>query len=193
MKKNASVDQSFREAVIWRKESNALRRILLESDLSEELKWGKPCYTHNGRNICIIQRMKGFLALMFFKGSLLRDPDGILEVQGPNSRSGYRARFTSVSDVENLAKSIRRCVRDAIEVERAGLEVSKSGAIDYPDELVTCLARDPEFKAAFERLTPGRKRGYAIYFSDAVQSKTRVARVERSRQKIMDGKGIHDR
>ncbi|WP_419941316.1 DUF1801 domain-containing protein [Candidatus Palauibacter sp.] len=118
---NPEVDKAFSNAMRWRQEADQLREILLECGLTEELKWGNPCYAHDGRNICIIQRMKNFLALMFFKGALLRDPNGVLERQGPNSRAGFRMRFTGVQDVARKAKSIRAYTREAIEVEQAGL------------------------------------------------------------------------
>ena len=187
------LDRQFSEAKLWREEALALRAVLLDCGLTEAMKWGKPCYGQDGANIAIIQRMKGFLALLFFKGALLDDPDGILAPQGPNSRSGYRAVFTSVQDVERMAPSIRACVRQALEVERKGLKVETSTEIDLPEELVFAFDEDPDFRAAFEALTPGRQRGYALYFSDAKQSETRTSRIEKYRQKIFDGKGFHDR
>ena len=187
------LDRQFSEAKLWREEALALRAVLLDCGLTEAMKWGKPCYGQDGANIAIIQRMKGFLALLFFKGALLDDPDGILAPQGPNSRSGYRAVFTSVQDVERMAPSIRACVRQALEVERKGLKVETSTEIDLPEELVFAFDEDPDFRAAFEALTPGRQRVYALYFSDAKQSETRTSRIEKYRQKIFDGKGFHDR
>jgi len=187
------LDRQFSEAKLWREEALALRAVLLDCGLTEAMKWGKPCYGQDGANIAIIQRMKGFLALLFFKGALLDDPDGILAPQGPNSRSGYRAVFTSVQDVERMAPSIRACVQQALEVERKGLKVETSTEIDLPEELVFACDEDPDFRAAFEALTPGRQRGYALYFSDAKQSETRTSRIEKYRQKIFDGKGFHDR
>lgn len=187
------LDRQFSEAKLWREEALALRAVLLDCGLTEAMKWGKPCYGQDGANIAIIQRMKGFLALLFFKGGLLDDPDGILAPQGPNSRSGYRAVFTSVQDVERMAPSIRACVRQALEVERKGLKVETSTEIDLPEELVFAFDEDPDFRAAFEALTPGRQRGYALYFSDAKQSETRTSRIEKYRQKIFNGKGFHDR
>ena len=138
--------------------------------------------------------MNDFLALMFFKGALLKDPDGVLERQGPNSRAGFRMRFTSIPDVLTTESSIRALVREAIEVEKAGLKVEmKPTDFECPEELNAKFDADPAFKAAFGRLTPGRQRHYAMYFSDARQSKTRVARIERYRGKILDGKGMRDR
>jgi uncharacterized protein YdeI (YjbR/CyaY-like superfamily) len=164
----------------------------MRTDLTEELKWGKPCYAYDGKNICIIQRMSGFLALLFFKGALLKDPDDVLEVQGVNSRAGYRMRFSSVQDVAKMAKSIKACVREAIEVETVGLKVEAAPDLEYPEELVDILAEDPELKTAFARLTLGRKRGYVLHFSDAKQPKTRVARIGRCRSRILAGKGFQE-
>ena len=192
---NPEVDHCFRHAARWRAEARRLRRILLDCGLTEELKWRTPCYLHDGRNICIIQWMKDLLALLFFKGALLKDPDGVLERQGPNSRSGFRMRFTSVEDVRRMEGSVRASVREAIEVERAGLKVARAKAADleYPEELVARFAEDPGFEAAFEGLTAGRRRGYVLHFSGAKQSNTQAARIERYRRKILAGKGFHDR
>lgn len=195
MPRNTSVDQSLGNATRWRRETEELRDILLECGLTEELKWRKPCYAHEGRNICIIQSMKDFLALLFFKGALLNDAEGVLERQGPNSRSGFRMRFTSVEEVVGSAETIRAYALEAIENEKAGLKVERAKAADlvYPEELIGMFDRDPELDAAFHRLTPGRQRGYVLYFSGAKQSKTRTARIERYSRKILDGKGFHDR
>lgn len=192
---NPDLDPSFRKATLWREEADKLRAALLACGLDEELKWGKPCYAHEGRNIAIIQRMNGFLALMFFKGALLKDPDGVLERQGPNSRAGFRMRFTSVKDVTRQAKSLKALVREAIDVEKQGLKVEKPkpGDLTLPPELTVAFKRDPTFKAAFNALTPGRQRGYALHFSEAKQSKTRAARIEKYRDKIFDGKGFQER
>ena len=187
------LDKLFSNARLWREEASELREVLLECGLTEELKWRSPCYTSGGKNICIIQRMKDFLALLFFKGALLQDPDGILEVQGAYSREGYRVRFTSVQDVDRLADSVRSCVREAIAVERAGLKIDQAPDFEYPEELIDQFDRDPDFKAAFDCLTPGRRRGYILHYAAAKQSKTRAARIERSRGRIFDGKGINDR
>ena len=189
---NSKLERAFAAARLWRQEAIELRKILAENGLTEELKWGKPCYTYDGKNICIIQRMNGFLALLFFKGALLKDPDHVLQVQGANSRSGYRMRFTSVRDVAKLAKSVKAYVREAIEVEKAGLKVQGASALEYPEELVDRLAEDPELNAAFDKLTPGRKRGYVLHFAEAKQSKTRVARIARCRAQILAGKGFQE-
>ncbi|MGB5737847.1 MAG: DUF1801 domain-containing protein [Woeseia sp.] len=193
MAKNQRLNKNFLEARLWRQEGHALREVLLETRLSEELKWGKPCYTHDGKNICIIQRMKDYLALLFFKGALLKDPYKVLEVQGPNSRAGYRMRFTSIQDVARLKRAIKACVREAIAVEAAGLKVAKAKAPGYPAELLEKFAGDPDFKAAFSKLTPGRQRGYVLHFSEAKQANTRIRRIDKYRQNILDGKGFQER
>ena len=190
---NPEVESAISASTRWPEEASRLRGILLECGLTEELKWRSPCYVHGGKNICIIQEMKHFLALLFFKGALLKDPDGLLERQGPNSRSGFRMRFTGVREVNEAAESIRAYVREAIEVEEAGLAVEKRTDLQYPEELVGRFDADPDFKAAFEILTPGRQRFYVIHFSGAKKSRTRAARIEKYRQKILDGKGFHDR
>lgn len=193
MNGNTELDGIFNDARRWQAEATCLRQILLQAGLSEELKWGKPCYAHAGKNICIIQRMNDFLALLFFKGGLLKNPDGILEVQGPNSRAGYRVRFTCVQDVVKRQSSINGCIREAIAVEEAGLKMEKAKALDYPDELAEKFQENPELKAAFEGLTPGRRRGYVMHFSNARQSSTRTARIEKCLPGIMNGKGLQDR
>lgn len=195
MTTQADLDALFDEAALWREEALALRNILLDCGLSEEMKWGKACYSHNGANICIIQRFKAHLALMFFKGALVQDVDGILAPQGPNSRSGYRATFNSVQEVKHAAGSIRACIASAIEVEEKGLrlEAPAPGDLDLPEELVFAFDEDPDLRAAFDELTPGRQRGYVLHFSGAKQSATRTARIGRCRQRILAGKGYNER
>jgi uncharacterized protein YdeI (YjbR/CyaY-like superfamily) len=190
---NPEVDRYIERSEKWPAEMRSLRSILLSRGLTEEIKWGKPCYSHDGGNIAIVQEMKAFLALMFFKGALLSDPDGVLEDQGPNSRSARRIRFTSVDDVARLADTVRAYVGEAVEVEAAGLEVDPAPELVLVEQLRNRLDRDPSLKAAFEALTPGRRREYNLYFSDATQAKTREARVEKYAAKILDGKGMRDR
>ena len=154
---------------------------------------GQPCYSHEGRNIVILQEMKEFLALMFFKGSLLNDPEGVLEEQGPNSRSARRIPFTSVEDVARLADTVKAYIDEAIDVEEAGLKVGPAPELLLVAKLQSRLDQDPALKAAFESLTPGRQREYNLYFSGARQAKTRAARVGKYALKILDGKGFRDR
>ena len=169
-----------------------LRPILLGCGLTEEIKWGKPCYSHQGQNIVILQEMNEFLALMFFKGALLKDSAGILEEQGPNSRSARRIEFTSVEDVARLADTVKAYIDEAIDIEEASLEIGPAPELVLVEELQHRFEQDPAFNAAFEALTPGRQREYNLYFADAKQAKTREARVEKYAQKILDGKGFRD-
>ena len=189
---NAKVDAYIERSEKWPEVMSELRPILLGCGLSEEIKWGKPCYSHEGRNIVILQEMKDHLALMFFKGALLSDPEGILEEQGPNSRSALRIRFTSVEEVAQLANSIKTYVEEAIDVEEAGLEVGPAPEVVFVQELQDRLDSDTAFATAFNALTPGRQREYNLHFSDAKQAKTREARVERCVPKILEGKGFRD-
>lgn len=190
---NPHVDAYIDRSEQWPDEIIRLRPVLLDAGLTEEIKWGKPCYSHQGRNVAILQEMNDFLALMFFKGALLADPDGVLEEQGPNSRSARRIRFTSVDDVDRLAKTVAAYLAEAVEVEEAGLEVGPAPEPALCEELKVRLERDPALEAAFEALTPGRRREYNLYFSDAKQAATREARVERYAEKILAGKGLRDR
>ena len=190
---NAEVDAFIDRSERWSDEMAALRPILLGSGLAEEIKWGKPCFSHDGKNIAIVQEMKDFLALMFFKGALLTDAAGVLEDQGPNSRSARRIPFTSVADVERLAAAVGACVDEAIHVEAQGLSVGPAPEPVFVAELRHRLEHDPDFRAGFERLTPGRQREYNLYFSAAKQAVTRAARVERCAERIRDGRGLRDR
>jgi len=190
---NHKVDAHIRRSEKWSDEMTDLRPTLLGCGLTEEIKWGKPCYSHEGKNIVILQEMKEFLALMFFKGALLNDPGGVLEEQGPNSRSVRRIRFTSVEDVAQLTDTVKALIDEAIEVEAAGLAVGPASELILVVELRKRLDNDPALKAAFEALTPGRQREYNLHFSDAKQAKTREARVEKYAQKILEGKGLRDR
>ncbi|MFV0309443.1 MAG: YdeI/OmpD-associated family protein [Desertimonas sp.] len=187
------MDAYLRRSTRWPEEIAALRPLLTEPGLTEELKWGKPCYTHDGSNIAIVQEMKAFLALMFFKGALVDDPDGVLEPQGRNSRSAMRICFRSVGDVERLAGTVTRLVGQAIEVEEAGLEIGPAPEPVLVDELLARFEADATFETAFRSLTPGRQREYNLYFSDAKQVATRNGRIERCADKIRAGKGLRDR
>ena len=190
---NPDVDAYIRRSKKWPEEMIDLRPILLSSGLTESIKWSKPCYSHEGKNIVIFQEMKDFLALMFFKGALLNDSEGVLEEQGRNSRSAHRIRFTSVEEVSRLTDTVKAYIDEAIDVEEAGLEVGPTPELHLVAELRRRLNQDPKLKAAFEALTPGRQREYNLYFSGAKQAKTRAARVEKYAHKIMDGKGFRDR
>ena len=190
---SSKVDAYIERSDKWPDEMRALRSILLDCGLTEEIKWGKPCYGHDGNNIAIMQEMKGFLALMFFKGALLEDPLGVLREQGPNSRSAKRFEFTSVDDVNRLADTIKDYVEEAIDVEAAGLEVGPAPEPEVVEELQRRLDEDPEFRTAFTSLTPGRQREYHLYFSAAKQASTRASRIDKYTPKILAGKGFRDR
>ncbi|MFW6085402.1 MAG: YdeI/OmpD-associated family protein, partial [Gemmatimonadota bacterium] len=151
----------------WREEMEEVRKILLECDLSEEVKWGKPCYTAHGGNIVIMQPFKAHLSLMFFKGALLDDPEGILRSQGENTRAALRIEFTSPEQVTELSSTLKSYVAEAVAIEEAGLEVPKKDVSEYevPAEFEARLREDEAYREAFEALTPGRKKGYLLHFS----------------------------
>lgn len=179
----------------WRDEFAALRTILSDTELTEAFKWHKPCYTHAGKNVVIFQPFNDLCALMFFKGALLNDPKALLREQGEDSRSSLRLEFRSVADVTSMESALRDLVADAIRVEQAGLSVKKHAPPthrDYPDELVALMEGNAAFRDAFERLTPGRQRGYLLHFNGAKQSATRATRIERVQDRIMEGFGMHD-
>jgi uncharacterized protein YdeI (YjbR/CyaY-like superfamily) len=193
--RNSRVDEYAARLERWRDEFAALRTILLDTELTEAFKWYKPCYTHGGKNIAIFQPFNDACALMFFKGALLNDPKALLREQGENSRSSLRLEFRSVADVTRRKSALRNLVADAIRVEQAGLRVTGPAPPtygDYPDELTALMEADPAFRDAFERLTPGRQRGYLLHFSGAKRSATRAARIERVQDRIMEGFGLHD-
>ncbi len=190
---NPDVDAYISRSQQWPEEMAALRPILLRAGLTEQIKWRTPCYSHGGRNIAIVQEMKEFLALMFFKGALLADPDGVLEDQGPNSRSARRIRFTSVDDVARLSGTVEAYLAEAVDVEEAGLAVGPAPDVELVEELQRRLDRDPALRDAFEGLTPGRQREYHLHVSAAKQAATREARVEKCAPKILVGKGLRDR
>lgn len=190
---NPEVDAYLSRTKEWQEAIVQLRMICLDCDLTEELKWGKPCYSFQGNNIAIIQPFRETCALMFFKGVLLKDPQGVLEKPGEHSRVARRIPFTSVREIDDMEPVVKSYIREAIEVEKAGLEVDAEKKKEpIPQEFQKKLDENPALKTAFEALTPGRQRGYILYFSGAKQSKTRKRRVEKYIPKILDGKGFHD-
>jgi len=193
MKKYADVDEFLAEATTWKSVATRLRKVLVKLDLEETIKWGKPCYSHGGNNIAIIQPFKEFLALMFFKGALLDDPDELLEEQGENTRSARRVCFTKVADVTRLQAAVGALVRSAIEVQEQGKTLPKRPAPVLAEELQSRLDGNARLRAAFEKLTPGRQREYNLFISGAKQSKTREARVDKHVDRILAGKGMRDR
>ena len=192
--KNPKVDFFFKKAEKWQEEFEKLRTILLDCPLTEELKWGVPCYTFQGKNIVLMHGFKEYCALLFIKGALLKDDKGILITQTENVQSARQARFTNVQEIVDLENILKEYVYEAIEVEASGLKVKykKTTEFSMPEEFQNKLDDDPALQAAFESLTPGRQRGYLLYFSAPKQSRTRTARVEKSMQKILDGKGLND-
>ena len=179
----------------WNRELAALRSILLDTQLTETVKWNKPCYTYNGANLAILYSLKASAAVSFFKGALLTDPQKILIMPGENSQAGRWIKFESPEEVARLEPTLRSYIEEAIANEDGGLTIDFKAKHElvYPEELTRKLEENPELEAAFEALTPGRKRGYNLHFSGAKQSKTRSVRIEKHIERIMLGKGLHDR
>ena len=191
---NPKVDWFFAKDTKWQKEYEKLRTIILDCGLIEELKWGCPCYTFENTNIVLIHGFKEYCALLFFKGALLNDPNGILIQQTKNVQSARQIRFTNVQEIVKMEKILKAYVYEAIEVERAGLKVKLKKTSEYkiPEEFQKQLDKKQALKKAFEALSPGRQRAYIFYFSQAKQSKTREERVEKYIKKILSGKGLDD-
>jgi uncharacterized protein YdeI (YjbR/CyaY-like superfamily) len=178
----------------WEEEIRRLRAIALACDLTEELKWGCPCYTLDGRNIVLIHAFKEYCALLFFKGALLKDSRGILVRQTQNVQAARQIRFTSLREVVQLERAVRAYILDAVAVEKAGLKVAlkKTAEFSMPEEFAAKLRELPALKEAFRALTPGRQRGYLLHFSSAKQAATRTARVAKCLQRILNGRGLDD-
>jgi uncharacterized protein YdeI (YjbR/CyaY-like superfamily) len=191
---NPEVDFFFDKAKKWQEEFEKLRTIILDCGLIEELKWGCPCYTHQGRNIVLMHGFKEYCALLFFKGALMQDGDGILIQQTKNVQAARQIRFTSASEIMNMKKILTAYIFEAIEVETGGLKVNYKKTTDFivPEEFQKKLNKNQALKTAFDALTPGRQKAYLFYFSQAKQSKTREVRVEKSMQQILNGKGLND-
>ena len=191
---NPKVDFFFTNAGKWQAEFKRMRSIILACGLTEELKWGKPCYTLEGKNIVVMQGFKEYCALLFVKGPLLKDTEHLLIFPGQHMQSSSQLRFTSLQEIEKKEAIIKSYVAEATEVEKAGLKVPLKKTEDYPvpQEFQEVLDEMPDLQAAFEALTPGRQRGYLLYFAAPKQSKTRTARVEKYIQQIFDGKGLND-
>jgi uncharacterized protein YdeI (YjbR/CyaY-like superfamily) len=188
---NAKVDGFLRKAKKWREEFERLRKVCLDCGLTEELKWGKPCYSHQGSNIVLIHGFKHYFALLFFKGALLKDPNGILKKFG--WQAARRIPFTNVREIGEMESVLKAYIHEAIEAEKAGLKVIlKKNPEPIPEELQNKLDEIPALKAAFKALTPGRQRGYILYFSGAKQSKTRESRIRKCMPQILKGKGLND-
>jgi uncharacterized protein YdeI (YjbR/CyaY-like superfamily) len=193
-KMNPKVDFYFDKASKWQVEVEQLRKIALDCQLTEELKWGTPCYTFQGKNIVLIHDFKEYCAFLFFKGALLSNTDGILIQQSKNVQAARQIRFTNVKEIVELQAILKNHIYEAIEVEKAGLEVSfkKTEEFILAEEFKKKLDELPTLKVAFEALTPGRQRAYMLHFSSPKQSKTRESRVEKNIPQILDGKGLND-
>jgi uncharacterized protein YdeI (YjbR/CyaY-like superfamily) len=191
---NPKVDFFFNKAGKWQKEYEKLRKIILDCGLDEKLKWGVPCYTFQDSNIVLIHGFKDYCAILFPKGVLLQDPEGILIQQTKNVQSARQVRFIDVREIARLEPALKAYVYQAIEVEKAGVKVRKKTTADFdmPVELQTRLAKNRALKKAFEALTPGRQRSYIYYFSQPKLPKTREARVEKYVKQILSGKGLED-
>jgi len=191
---NPKVDFYFEKEGTWKEEIKRLRTIVLDCGLNEELKWGCPCYTFEKTNIVLIHVFKEYCALLFFKGSLLQDPEGILIQQTKNVQVPRQMRFTSAREIARMKSIIKAYIFEAIEVEKSGMKpkLKKTAEYNIPEEFQKKLDKTPALKSAFKALTPGRQRGYILYFSAPKQSETRRSRVEKSVKQILDGKGLND-
>lgn len=177
----------------WKEETRQLRDILLDCDLEEDFKWGKPCYCYEQQNIVVIQGFKSYFALLFLKGALLDDPEKVLQKTGPNTEVGRQMRFENVKTIKAMEMTIRSYINEAKKKAHLKVESKPASTIDYPDELLTAFTKDADFKKAFEALTSGRQKSYLLYFSGAKQAKTRSSRIEKCKGKVIEGKGHNER
>jgi len=191
---NPKVDAFLRKAEQWKEEFETLRTIVLGCGLTEEFKWMHPCYTFQNSNVVLIHGFKEYCALLFMKGALLKDARGVLIQQTENVQAGRQIRFTNVREIVRMKAVLKAYIREAIAVEKSGLKVKlkKTSEFNMPEEFRRKMDEMPALKTAFEALTPGRQRGYLLYFSAAKQSQTREARIEKCMDRIFDGKGLND-
>jgi len=191
---NPKVDEYLNKSKKWKEEYKKLRTIILDYELTEDFKWMHPCYTFENKNIVLIHGFKEYCAILFIKGSLLKDAHGVLIQQTENVQEGRQIRFPNVQEIVDLEATLKAYIYEAIEVEKAGLEVNfkKNEEYTIPEEFQNKIDESPALKTAFEALTPGRQRAYIFHFSHPKQSKTRVSRVEKYMQQILDGKGLND-
>ncbi|HTX92892.1 MAG TPA: YdeI family protein [Anaerolineales bacterium] len=191
---NPKVDFYFNKAEKWQEEIKKLRTIVLACQLTEELKWGVPCYTFQNSNIVLIHMFKEYCAILFVKGALLRDASGVLVQQTENVQAARQIRFTNVREIAQMESTLKAYISEAIEVEKTGLTINykKTTEFTVPEELINKLEEVPGLQEAFEALTPGRQRAYILYFSAPKQSKTRESRIEKWMPQILDGKGLND-
>ena len=192
--KNPKVDAFLKKAKTWREEFEQLRTIVLGSGLTEDLKWGKPCYALAGNNVVLMHGFKEYCALLFFKGALLKDPNGILIQQTANVQAARQIRFTNVREIAKNKTVLKAYIKEAVELEKAGREVKYKSTSEFslPEEFQDKLNKMPALKTAFSALTPGRQRGYLLYFAAPKQSKTRESRIEKCLPQILEGKGLND-
>lgn len=190
----SKADFYFKKVGKWQEEIGKMRDIALDCHLTEELKWGCPCYTYEGNNIVLIHTFKDYCAFLFFKGVLLKDPKGILIQQTPNVQVARQVRFTNAKEIDKQKTTLKAYIYEAVELEESGVKVEMRKTTEFamPEEFKARLDMDRKLKKAFEELTPGRQRGYLLHFSSAKQSKTRESRIEKSIPQIMDGKGLDD-
>lgn len=190
---NSKVDEHINQSKQWKDEMNALRTIILDCQLAEDFKWGKPCYSFQGKNIVIIQGFKEYFALLFFKGGIMEDSKHLLVKMGENTQAGRQMRFENVQDILDKKSIIKDYIFEAVEIEERGEKVEiKKEATPIPEEFQTKLNENPELKSAFESLTPGRQRAYLFHFSAPKQSKTRESRIQKSIPNILDGRGMNE-
>jgi len=191
---NSNVDWFFNKPSKWQEEYTELRMLVLDCGLTEELKWGCPCYTYQDRNIVLIHGFKEYCALLFMKGALLKDTEGILVQQAKNVQVSRQIRFTQLRDIMKYESTLKEYIKEAIKIEKDGLkvELKKTTEFDMPEEFKILLEEMPGLKTSFESLTPGRQRGYLLYFSTPKQSKTREARIVKCIPQIINGKGLDD-
>ena len=191
---NPAVNAFLGKATSWKDEMAKLREIVLECDLNEEMKWGQPCYTLDGSNVVLIHSFKEYTALLFFKGALMKDPNGILIQQTENVQSARQIRFTSLKEITRSAKILKAYIQEAIAVEKSGQKVEFKETKEYPvpEELQIKFDELPALRDAFYALTPGRQRGYLLHFASPKLSKTRESRVEKCMDQILEGRGLND-
>lgn len=192
---NDKVDAFLERAKSWQEEFAALRDIIAANgELTEDLKWGQPCYTLDGRNVVLMHGFKEYCALLFFKGALMQDPKNLLIQQTENVQAARQIRFKSLADITTHKAALKSYIKDAIALEKSGakVELKKTTEFSFPEELEQAMDNKPALRTAFEELTPGRQRAYLLHFSSAKQAKTRIARIEKSTQRILDGKGLDD-
>ena len=192
---NDSLDEFFAKSGRWKTSLDKLRDLFMESGLDEDFKWGKACYTLEGKNVAVLQCFKNYCAVLFVKGSLMHDPRGILFDISQHTQAARQLRFTADVQISDMHDMIKDYIEDAVRVEKEGLEPEFKKTEDYPvpEELTAAFDDDPEFSDAFNKLTPGRQRGYLLFFAQPKQAKTRITRIEKYRDKIFEGLGVNDR